>query len=226
MDITMDEDAVANFLAFTGSTPDKARQYLSVSDGNTEQAVSLFFSTGGIDLEGPAVSASTTAETREPASTRSGGREVIELDDDDDEMPDADDQVRVIGSRRREAVRSGSSTPKAVQPAVDEDEAMARRLQEEFYGGGGAAQSAGLDAEGYRAPIAGRTETLVGPDSYDFGDAEDRRYAVLEQLRARGTGRGRGGMYFSARKSGQNTNPLKSSNRALQSPNRPFDVEC
>ena len=39
--------AIAQMVAFTDTTPDRARQYLQVTDGDVEQAVSLFFESGG-----------------------------------------------------------------------------------------------------------------------------------------------------------------------------------
>lgn len=71
--------------------------------------------------------------------------------------------------------------------AVDDDEAMARRLQEELYGapGNGRGGAEMVDEHGYRAPIGRTTETLVGPGSFDPTDGDEMRAAVMEQVAAR-----------------------------------------
>jgi hypothetical protein len=70
------------------------------------------------------------------------------------------------------------------QPNTEDDEAMARRLQEEMYG------TAGRDSEDVRAPISRTTETLVGPGSMGYGggyggDDEDVEAAIAAQMAAR-----------------------------------------
>ena len=100
---------------------------------------------------------------------------------------------------------SGQHTPAMAGLPVDEDEAMARRLQEEYYGGaqrGGAGSgNTMLDEEGYRAPIARTTQTLVGPDSFDPSNAEEMRAAVMEQMMARRQARPQRGKMLSSSKS-------------------------
>ena len=200
----MDDDLVAQFVAITESSPERAQQYLRLSDGNIEQAVELFFSTSGIDLEGPTSTATQTPQpppvpletrpsTRQPPRVNSGG--IVDLDSDAEiEVADDDDDEPVItgySTRRAEGVSQAADyrpthgpppIPKTNQ-SEDEDAAMARRMQEEIYAGGDV--SGMMDAEGYRAPIARTRETLIGPESYDLTDQDDLQAAVEEQMQAR-----------------------------------------
>ena len=206
----MDEDdLVAQFVGITESSADRAQQYLRLADGNIEQAVELYFSTGGVDLEGPpSTLPQTSVPPPDPASQPSrqtterqarisvGG--VVNLDSDD-EITD-DDELVITGTRSRHgggvAIPANripaSETPPVPQATYleDEDAAMARRMQEEIYAGGD--MGGEIDPEGYRAPMARTTETLVGPGSYDLTDREDLRAAVEEQMRARREYRQRG----------------------------------
>ncbi|KAK0346048.1 UBX domain protein Ubx2 [Friedmanniomyces endolithicus] len=175
----MDEQ-ISTFVAFTDGTPAQAQQYLALTDGNVEQAVELFFSNPDLGA--------TAAAPSQPARQQSSRDHPINLDDDD-EVEDADDDVQMTGSGP--AAHAGHS--------VEDDEAMARRLQEEMYGVGGGGGRAGgrgedVDAEGVRAPVARTTETLVGPDA-DWGNNNDdaMNAAVFEQLAQRRMGGGRGG---------------------------------
>lgn len=210
----MDDDLVAQFVGITEASAVKAQQYLRISDGNMEQAVELYFSTGGVDLEGP--SSSTPAFTSDPPAepshhtrpstqrpTPRNDAGVVNLDSDEEiEVLDDDDEDPVItGYRSRhtvEAPRSASRTPANATPPIpqshqheDEDAAMARRLQEEIYAGG--ETGGGMAEGGYRAPIARTRETLVGPEPYDLADRDDLQAAVSEQMRARQFYRQRGG---------------------------------
>lgn len=76
------------------------------------------------------------------------------------------------------------STAAAIGRAADfeDDEAIARRMQEELYAGGDSA--GGFDADGVRAPIGRTTETLVGGPGGDWGH-DDVQAAVAEQMRLR-----------------------------------------
>ncbi|MCJ1431712.1 hypothetical protein MMC27_001067 [Xylographa pallens] len=212
----MDEDdLVAQFVGITESSTDRAQQYLRLSDGNIEQAVELYFSTGGVDLEGPPPTlAQATLPPPEPVSepsrrsterrTQMSAGGVVNLESDD-EITD-DDEPIITGTRSRHgggvAIPAnripGSGTPPVFQPSYleDEDAAMARQMQEEIYAGGDMGRA--RDTEGYRAPMARTTETLVGPESYDLTDREDLRAAVEEQMRARREyrQRGRGGAFI------------------------------
>ncbi|PNS20519.1 hypothetical protein CAC42_5969 [Sphaceloma murrayae] len=156
------DDAVAQFASITGATPERAQQYLTLSDDNLEQAIQLFFETGGADM-GASLPEATPAQPPRPGPgyrNNADGSVTIESDEDED-----------MGNTSRPA-----------QPALDyeDDEAMARRLQEEDYGARG--PSDGM--EDVRAPMARTTETLVGPDA-DWGGPDDMRAAVAEQMAAR-----------------------------------------
>lgn len=157
------DELVAQFVGITDSTEGKARQYLQIADNNLEQAIELFFTSGGTDLF------DATPSTTNPPPTTRRQPEVIELDSDGDDEDDTESR------RRTQAPVAGSS--------LESDEEMARRLQEEMYGGGNTGP--GMDAEGYRAPIARTRETLVGPDSYDLDNPADLRAAMREQMFAR-----------------------------------------
>ena len=194
----MDDDhlseLISQFVGVTDASPDKARQYLHISDNNLEQAIELFFNTGGIDLtESQSVSSQPPqAPPVPPPHTRPGAQnEVIGLDSDEEIYED--DEIEVTGSRpRAEDSTQQASTinpPSATRAAVqDDDEIMARRLQEELYAGGDI--HGAVDAEGYRAPIARTRETLVGPGSYDARDTADVESLIQEQLQMRHRMRG------------------------------------
>lgn len=200
----MDDAAVAQFVSFTSSTPERAAQYLRLTDGDIQQAIELYFVNDGNDPSGSTSSThpqSPPAPPIPPPRTRPSGHRqgyedqqgVVHLDSDPD---DSDDYVpnNTESSSRHTAVsdrpRSAIHTPSSLTPpiarastSVDDDEAMARRLQEEIYTGAGAGAEA--DPEGIRAPIGRTTETLVGPGSFDVDDEDEMRAAVLEQMRTR-----------------------------------------
>lgn len=157
----MADEAISMFCSFTAATPAQAQQYLALTDGNVEQAVELFFNNP--DLGASAAPAA-------PAPPASNRDDPINVDDDDDP-----EELQELGHSNV----GGLST--------EDDEAMARRLQEEIYGGGSAARGAGdeFDAEGVRAPMARTTETLVGPNADWVNDPNEMRAAVAEQLRER-----------------------------------------
>ncbi|KAI9731288.1 MAG: hypothetical protein M1818_007913 [Claussenomyces sp. TS43310] len=179
----MDDEALSGFVAITGASPEVARHFLHMTDGSMEQAIQLFF-------DSPDLSTTMSAETpsappaqasrphRQAAQMgRTDSAGVVHLDsDDDDDMTDNDYE----GNAARNAQKEESNTASNVGGYSD-DEAMARRMQEELYAGGD--MSGGFDAEGVRAPIARTTETLVGPNA-DWGP-EDMHDAVLQQLRLR-----------------------------------------
>lgn len=146
----MDEENILNFVGITSCDPDKAAQYLRLTDNNLEQAIQLFFDSPNLDF-GPATA------TQPPAHhATSSAQNPISIDSDD-EMSDF-------------APPAHASTPPSRTLAdTEDDEAMARRLQEEMYGGGpGGAAS----PEDVRAPMQRTTETLVGPGS-NWGPADD-----------------------------------------------------
>jgi hypothetical protein len=144
------DDLVAQFTSITGATADRASQYLTVSDGNLEQAIQLFFESGGVDM-----GESVSDAPRAPSGAASNP---VALDDDDD-----DDEMTGTHS-------------------AEDDEAMARRLQQEMYG----AQGAGGVEQDVRAPMARTTQTLLGPSSDDWrNDDSELDRAVLEQMSRR-----------------------------------------
>jgi len=175
------DDAVEHFMAFTGTTADIARRYLGLTENNTEQAVQLFFDSpelaSGIDeaAQPPAPTIPAAQEHNANTSQRAS-KNLIEIDSDDDENMDIDDNA--------EDEEGAASRAAAVVRAVDyeDDEAVARRLQEELYAG--ADGSSGYDADGVRAPIGRTTETLVGGPGGDWSP-DDMHAAVLQQMRAR-----------------------------------------
>ena len=160
----MDDD-IAQFTSITGATPERARQYLTLSDNNLEQAIQLFFETGGADMGGDMPSQSAPQASRPAAGYRENEDGTVTIDsDDDDVVMDTDTAARGAASHFH---------------STEDDEAMARRLQEEAYGSG-----AGGDFDEVRAPMARTTETLVGPDA-NWGGPDDMRAAVAEQMMAR-----------------------------------------
>ncbi|KAI9819040.1 MAG: hypothetical protein M1832_004082 [Thelocarpon impressellum] len=195
------DDAVAQFTGITGSGAGTALQYLELSDGNLESAIQLFFDSGGIDLEGqdaPAASSSAAPPappaqnaSREPFRALPGRVDstgVVHIDSDEEISDDNDPQITGWG-RRREAAADRAVPPRApvatgAAGGMEEDEAFARRMQEELYADVGG--PAGLDADGVRAPMARTTETLVGPGADLEQDMPvDMRAAIEAQMQAR-----------------------------------------
>ena len=158
------DDQIQMFCSFTEASPEQAQQYLPLTDGNVEQAVELFFSNP--DLGG-------SAATQDPPPPTSNRENPITIDDDE-----VEDDLQEAGSRPAPAA------------SFEDDEAMARRLQEEMYGASGVGAGAGglgaVDPEtGVRAPMARTTETLVGPDADWRNDPNEMQAAIAEQMMAR-----------------------------------------
>lgn len=112
----MDNDVVAQFTEITSSTPELAIQYLQITEFQIEQAMQLYFENGGAPL---------TAEPSQPAAqsgVSGSGQEVVNIDSDSDDETTS-------GSRAHPTMPASGGT-------FDDDEAMARRLQQEMYGGG------------------------------------------------------------------------------------------
>lgn len=197
----MDDGAVAQFTAITGTSADTAAQFIALADGDIQTAMELFFTAGG-DEALPPSQPTHTPSLPPPQYPSVGYRQdeggLIHLDSDEEEVPsdgDADpgqqDSRRTAPSSRLAARTPTTSTHRMDQAAVmGYDEAMARRLQEEIYGGAGV--SGGVDAEGIRAPMGRTTETLVGPGSFDPGDPDEMRAALYHQMQARRQPRSRG----------------------------------
>lgn len=175
------DDAISNFVAFTDSTPEIARRYLTFAENNFEQAVQLFFDSPDLATAGasPTQAAAPSNPARSQAQSSNIGRQdasgVVHLDSDDEEMDldnDSDDDTARAAALSRAA-------------DLEDDEAMARRIQEEMYAGGDGGGD--FDADGVRAPIARRTETLVGGPDDDFGGHDYMNHAIAQQMRARHT---------------------------------------
>lgn len=161
----MDEQ-ILEFIGITAASPQKAESYLRVADFDINQAVQLFFDMDGADMEAAPATAPATAPAvpQLPPRQEAGGSghepiDVGELEDDD----------------LREAIIASDDVPRSTGvpgAAYEDDEAMARRLQEEAYRENGGAAT---DPDGVRAPIAKTRETLVGGD-YDDDDNEEGGY--------------------------------------------------
>ena len=166
----MDDETISTFTSLTGASPSQATQYLQLAEGNLEQAAQLWFETGGslatdsTSSAPPPVPTSThPSTTSQPQGYSEDADGVIHIDSDDEDM---------------------DYTGAPPQPNTEDDEAMARRLQEEMYG------TAGQDPAAVRAPISRTTETLVGPGSMGYGgsyggDDEDVEAIIAQQMAAR-----------------------------------------
>lgn len=144
----MADSNVAEFVAFTDSSEERARQYLTVCNDDLQQAIQLYFESDGADLGGGMGGAPA------PAGASSGAaNNPISIDDEDDDIPG--------------------------RPSMEDDEAMARRLQQEMYGAQGSAE------QDVRAPMARTTQTLLGPGSEMYADDDDVDAMVQEQIRRR-----------------------------------------
>ena len=194
----MDDDSVGQFIGITGTSPERALQYLRLTDGNIEQAIELFYASDGVDLEGVASAQTLQPPPVPPPQTRPVSiRHQYQDDDgvvhiDSDEETSDGDIPEITSHRVRQPLRAEhmtENTPARASPTapsnqrLNDDEAMARRLQEEMYASGDLGHAIGHD--GVRAPIARTRETLVGPGTYDMDDDDDVRSAVLEQVRQR-----------------------------------------
>jgi hypothetical protein len=149
-----------------------------MTENNTEQAIQLFFDSpdlaSSIAQGSQAAAPSIPTPTPPQRSARVGRQDehgVVHLDSEDDDM-DIDDHDAQATSRA-EAVGGAAD--------YEDDEAIARRLQEELYTGGDAS---GYDADGVRAPMARTTETLVGGHDGDWRP-DDMNAAILQQMRSR-----------------------------------------
>ncbi|KAL9079367.1 MAG: hypothetical protein Q9157_001754 [Trypethelium eluteriae] len=161
-------EAIDQFVELTAADRQKASQYLSVSDDNLEQAVQLFFETGGIDLG---------TQTAAAPPSQHGPSNPIPVDSDSDDVQMSDGPH--------------SQAQQAPVASYEDDEAMARRLQEEAYGAG-ASSGGNVDEEGVRAPIGRTTETLVGGPADWRSDPDEMRAAIAEQMMTRQQRRGAG----------------------------------
>lgn len=184
----MEDAQIPSFVDITGSSPDVARTFLEMAEGDLEQAIQLYFENPELQT---GIAASSAAPPAIPAHTRPGatpprrvGREdaqgVIHIDSDDDgdsnmAYPDDDDEDEFHDFDDEAATAAGVA--RAAQE--DEDAAMAQRLQEQMY-------AEGAPVDGVRSPIARTTETLVSPNpTWGQVDDDERDAMVLEQFRRR-----------------------------------------
>ena len=174
------DEAIDTFVAFTGASPDVARRYLEMTENISEQAIQLYFDSpdlasgiGQSTSSAPPIPSSTRTQPRATSVGKEDSRGVVHLDDDDEDMVDVDDEDE-------EQATSAAAIGRAAD--YEDDEAIARRMQEELYAGGDAASS--LGADGVRAPIGRTTETLVGGPGGAWGP-EDMQTAVEQQMRLR-----------------------------------------
>jgi Prephenate dehydratase len=161
------------FIGITGATMAVAEKMLDMC-GDLEQAVQLWFADEDLQRTvsadtGSSIAAVSGTTSQHGRLNRSRiGREdehgVIHIDSDDDapmtEVDSGDDTAEAANIARK--------------AQEEEDAAMAKRLQEELY-------SAQVVEDNVRAPIARRTETLIGPD---YGE-DDPHSLMLEQFRRR-----------------------------------------
>lgn len=178
------DDAVGDFCAITGATPQVARHFLNIADGDPSQAIQLFFDNPDLASAATEISQQPPpAPANRPPARSASGREdehgVVHLDSDSDDIAMDETEDDILETTHTPPVPV--STTAVQNSAYEDDEAMARRLQEEMYAGGD--MSGDYDADGVRAPIARTTETLVGPGA-DWG-ADDMQSNVLQQMRQR-----------------------------------------
>lgn len=180
------DDGLEAFQSITGASEQVAQGYLQITNGDTMQAVQLYFENPELQNSFSAAPAASSASAAAPApssasgsrgasrsrATGGGGRQdargVIHIDsDDDDDFPmdtDADDDLSRPDDDR------DNVTAVARNAQEEEDAAMARRLQEEMY------SENPSSADGVRAPIERTTETLVAPDpTWNLDDLRRRR---------------------------------------------------
>ena len=182
----MDSEAVDTFMSFTSASADVARRYLGMTDMNAQQAIQLFFDSpdlaSGVDqpsrTTAPAIPHASRPRPNAPSVGRQDSSGVVHIDSDDDE-----DLITIDDDHEEDEEQAASKAADVSRTAdFEDDEAMARRMQEELYAGGDS--SGGFDADGVRAPIGRTTETLVGGPGGDWSQ-DEMHAAVLEQMRAR-----------------------------------------
>ncbi len=182
------DNAVDHFMAFTNASAEVARRYLGLTENNSEQAIQLFFDSpelaSGLEQASPQSAPPpipTSSRPRvPPARTNTeNARAAVIVDSDDDENMDLDEDNDEDNDAARAAALGRAAD-------YEDDEAIARRMQEELYAGGDA--SGGFGADGVRAPIGRVTETLVGGADGDWSP-DDMNAAVMQQMGARRAGR-------------------------------------
>ena len=169
------DEAISQLVSITDCTPEIARQYVQLADGDANQAVQLYFENSGADLAGNERSAPPPPASSSRLAGTGNASNSIDLGDEDN-ISDDNDPV-VTGYRPHQQ-------PSA---SAEDDEAMARRLQEEMYGGGGDPE------QGIRAPIARQSDTLLGPGGSGgpfsgaaLDEAVQERMQAMQQRRRQG----------------------------------------
>lgn len=193
------DDAIAQIVAITSASPERAGQYLQLADGDLDSAVMLYFENNGADpLGGP--SSYGAPPPPPPASSRPGGtgdaQDPIEVDD----TTISDDNDSEITGFRKVGTSEGTVQSHDRGSTFDADAEYARRLQEEMYGGAGGQEPTG--EEEVRAPIARQSETLLGPGA-DVGPLDDRDIPahVMQQMHRMQNRRGHQGEHYSSARS-------------------------
>lgn len=168
------DEAIATVVSVCGTTPDLAARYVQLADGDANQAVQLFFESGGADLFGSSSSQNPPSHTT-PHQT-GDARDPIDVDAEDNISDDNDPEV--TGFRR---------TTQLPPADFEDDEAIARRLQNEMYSGRDSMN------EDVRAPIARQAETLVGGyggtlpmTGSEYSSAVEDRMRTIERRRQQG----------------------------------------
>lgn len=175
------DEKISNFVAISGASPEVARSFLEMANGDLEQAMQLFFENPDLATGvGAGLSNTASSHPPDPAPRSNIGRQdaegIIHIDSDDDDMQIDEDSDPEIESDRAAAVQA------AALAQEEEDAAMAKRLQEELYSDN---QGSGAGADDVRAPIARTTETLVAPGPAWGGNDDNIEQAMLEHLRQR-----------------------------------------
>ncbi|KIW30427.1 uncharacterized protein PV07_06170 [Cladophialophora immunda] len=173
------DEAIATVVSVCGTTPELASQYVQLADGDPNQAVQLFFENGGADLAG---NSSRPPPPPPPSSdNRMPGGPLNPIDADAEDNISDDNDPEITGFRKIPHRDTSSGT--ARETDYEDDEAMARRLQNEMYG-------EGAMEDIVRAPIARQAETLVGPGSNvtpmtasSYSSIVEERMRALERRR-------------------------------------------
>ncbi|KAF2422586.1 hypothetical protein EJ08DRAFT_476337 [Tothia fuscella] len=179
------DEAIVQFTSITGADPSKAAAYLRLTDGNAEHAITLYFEDPNLANDAvPTPSAAATSSHAPPprvpaASTRP--RTYREDADGVVYVPDGSDEEELDIDMDEDEDQPAESSIPACRPNVEDDEAVARRLQEEMYG------EASRDPDAVRAPIARTSETLVGPGSapWEPDDDASMQSMIAHQMAAR-----------------------------------------
>ena len=178
------DDLISQFTAVTSAEPERAAQYLRLTEGNLEQAIQLFYDSPALDLNSSNAPPEDNNDTFIPSGgTRRGyredGRGVVHIDSEDEELERMDmDRRQPLNARAAQHASSSASRLEQPDGIYEDDAAIAQRLQNEMY------ESAG-HADEVRAPMARTTETLVGPDASWGSDEDGITAAVAEQMMAR-----------------------------------------